>query len=111
MNIIYAQEEIKIEGSSIFLAGPSPRNNNVKSWRPEAIELFKKYKFEGTLLLPEFETTSIDDFHYDKQIDWEEQAMEEADIVLFWIPRDKETLPRLYNKHRVWILAWESPTK
>jgi len=93
MKIIYAQEPIEIEGDSVFLAGPSPRHGNGKRWRPEAIQLFEKLGFKGTLLIPEFETAPIGDFHYDEQIDWEEEAMEEADIVLFWIPRNLKTLP------------------
>lgn len=30
MKVIYAQEQIEIEGKSVFLAGPSPRDNDVE---------------------------------------------------------------------------------
>jgi len=47
MKVIYSFEEIKIEGKSIFLAGPTPRNNDVDSWRSEAINILRKNKFVG----------------------------------------------------------------
>jgi len=93
MRIVYAQEDLKIDDVSIFLAGPSPRDNNIKSWRPEAIQIFKDIEFEGILLVPEFENTPINDFYYEKQISWEVEAMNKADIIMFWIPRNLETLP------------------
>ena len=39
--------------NGVFLAGPTPRDDKTKSWRIEAIELFKKYGFGGTLFIPE----------------------------------------------------------
>lgn len=93
MKIIYAQEELNIEGKSIFLAGPTPRVKEVKSWRPHAINLFQMNGFSGTLLIPEMYGGFTDNFEYGDQIDWEHEALEKADIIMFWVPRDFPTMP------------------
>lgn len=93
MNIIYTQEPAQIEGKSIFLAGPTPRSNIVKSWRPKAIELFSDLGFAGTIFIPELRSGPSSEFEYDKQIDWEHEALEKADVILFWIPRNLVNMP------------------
>lgn len=93
MKLIYAQEEIKEENKSIFLAGPTPRSNIVKSWRPKAIELFSDLGFAGTIFIPELRSGPSSEFEYDKQIDWEHTALEKADVILFWIPRNLVNMP------------------
>jgi len=95
IKVIYAQSPLDIEGKSIFLAGPTPRDANVKGWRQDFIERFKKHGFKGTILLPEFEDLKdfTKDFAYDKQIEWEHRAMQDADIILFWIPRVLPDMP------------------
>ena len=93
MKIIYAKEKIEIDGKSIFLAGPSPRNSGNLSWRIEALRLFEESGFKGTVLIPEVEAESIETFNYLDQIEWEDEALNKADTILFWIPRDLETFP------------------
>jgi len=95
MKVIYTQTSLDIEGKSVFLAGPTPRNDSVKSWRPEAIKMFKDFGFDGTLLIPEFKDRKDwkENFAYNAQIDWEHNAMELADIILFWIPRKLPDMP------------------
>ena len=86
MKVIYSFEEIKIEGKSIFLAGPTPRNNDVDSWRSEAINILRKNKFMGTVLVPEarkFETKS----NYLDEVEWDTKAAEICDLMVFWVPR------------------------
>jgi len=74
---------------SVFLAGPSVRGEKTRTpWRQEAIWLFQARKFGGELYVPE---PFCDD--YQAQIDWEAEHLERADLILFWIPRDLETLP------------------
>ena len=46
---------------SIFLAGPTPRSKEVKSWRPEAIRLLKEKGFDGVVFVPEFENKTVPD--------------------------------------------------
>ena len=74
---------------SIFLAGPTPRSNNIESWRKEAIKILEQLEFDGIVYIPEcnFSSTTFD---YNKQVSWEWEAMENADIIAFWIPRSKE---------------------
>ena len=99
MEVIYAQEKLKFSGDSIFLAGPTPRSEDVKSWRPDFIEKLKESGFKGKVLLPEMRNPNDwkkeNGFAYAKQIEWEEQAMEKASTIIFWIPREMQTMPAL----------------
>ena len=92
MKVIYAREEIpRVFSKSIFLAGPSPRSKDVKSWRPEALKELKSLGYDGVVFIPESRDGSY--FDYDEQIMWEHDAIGSSDCVLFWIPRDLEVLP------------------
>ena len=52
MIINYSDQEI-IEGKkSIFLAGPTPRGENVISWRTEACQLLENLGFDGVVYVP-----------------------------------------------------------
>lgn len=93
MKVIYAIQNLEyIADLSIFLAGPTPRDIDTKSWRPEAIALFEKYKFNGTLLIPEDESWGVKG-NYDDQVEWEEKGLYKADCILFWIPRKIKNMP------------------
>jgi len=79
---------------SLFLAGPTPRDPNVKSWRPEALALLEKLGYDGTVYVPEYEDgPEGKDFSADDQIKWERLAMQSADIILFWVPRELQDMP------------------
>lgn len=78
---------------SIFLAGPSPRDGQVLEWREAAISEFEKIGFEGTIFNPE--NPNFTKSGYDDQIEWEKQALERADVILFWVPRDMPEFPAL----------------
>jgi len=97
MNIYYAQDEVNFE-NSIFLMGPSPRDENTKSWRKEAIELFEKiekeYDFTINLVLPEFKDGNFN-FEKEDQIKWELNCQNNSTILFFWIPREMKKLPGL----------------
>ena len=93
IELIYAGEELPetIE-KSIFLAGPTPRSNDVKSWRDDAIQLLIENNYNGIVFIPEARNgEKYPD--YDDQINWEEQMMNLCDCILFWIPRNLKTLP------------------
>ena len=94
MNIIYSDMKIPdiIDTNTIFLAGPTPRLPYVKSWRLEAIEIFKELKFQGTLFIPERKDWSID-FSYDDQVEWEYTALHCSKVIMFWIPRYLPDMP------------------
>lgn len=71
----------------IFLAGPTPRSSDVESWRPKMVSLLSS--FDGIIYVPEGNANP----EKDEQINWEQKAMLISDIVVFWIPRDLQTLP------------------
>lgn len=84
MHISYARTPLP---KSIFLAGPTPRSEDVPSWRPEALRLLEKHKFNGTVYVPEDSQASWA-FNYDNQIEWELEALHASTVILFWIPRE-----------------------
>ena len=98
MNVIYAKEKIPERDSLIryiFLAGPTPRSQDVPSWRPEALALLEKLgygAFGDTVLSPE-PRNGIWHGEYDDQVEWEEQGLEIANCILFWVPRNLDTMP------------------
>jgi hypothetical protein len=94
MNLVYAPEPLPSSGGapSIFLAGPTPRSQDVRSWRPEAVRLFEQAGFMGTLLLPE-DRGGVFHGDYDTQVEWETEALQAATVIMFWIPRKLDTMP------------------
>lgn len=88
MDVVYTGEETPTKiTKSIFLAGPTPRVEEVPSWRPDALRLLEDMGFTGTVFVPEDRDggTHLD---YDHQIDWEEKHLNVADCIVFWVPRD-----------------------
>jgi hypothetical protein len=92
MKVIYAQNYIELQSPSIFLAGPTPRSPNVQSWRPEAINIFEKKGFKGTLCVPEADD-GIWKCDYIGQVEWELNYLDKVDLILFWVPRNLKTMP------------------
>jgi len=92
MNLVYAGEDLPKEiTKSVFLAGPTPRDDATDSWRPDAVKIFENAGFDGTLFIPEAEDGNFPD--YDDQIGWESECLNVADIILFWVPRDLDDMP------------------
>lgn len=93
--VVYAREEPPVEwDASVFLAGPTPRDPGVASWRPEAISMLRaQWAGDGRLVVfvPEHRSGRHDS--YTGQIEWEEAGLHLADVVIFWVPRDLESLP------------------
>jgi len=78
--------------NSLFLAGPTPRSNGVKSWRPGTLSILRECGFRGSVFVPESaEWGWCGD--YQRQVEWEWDALGRAARVLFWIPRDLQTMP------------------
>ncbi len=93
MKVVYALEKIPSGFTkSLFLAGPTPRTDDTISWRKEALDLLEKSGYDGVVFIPEAENGK---WHreYDNQIEWEEQCLNIADCILFWIPRELGKLP------------------
>lgn len=94
IEIIYSDNDLPSKVTkSIFLAGPTPRDKETISWRKEAISLLKKLNYNGTVFVPESSVGVYDD--YTHQVEWELAAMNRADIILFWVPREMEKMPAL----------------
>jgi 8-oxo-dGTP pyrophosphatase MutT (NUDIX family) len=86
LKVVYAKEEHPTEiVKSIFLAGPTPRDKDTKSWRPEAIELLERLGYDGHVFVPEPRDGFSGD--YIDQVEWEDRALQMADIIVFWVPR------------------------
>lgn len=97
INKIYSDNNsyVATNNLSVFLAGPTPRRNEDKSWRPEACELFEKYfpqEKNLTLFVPE-RSNWFDGFDFVDQVEWEWKYLHEAKIVMFWIPRKLPHFP------------------
>lgn len=94
MLTVYNTEDIPQGMPAIFLAGPTPREKHVASWRPAAIALFEAAGFKGAVVIPEDRGfANRTDFDYAGQIDWERACLARADVVLFWVPRDLADMP------------------
>jgi len=92
MKLIYASEQFHKPKFSIFLAGPTPRDIAVKSWRPEFIEALKSKGFKGSVFAPENRVLGSP-YDFNTQIPWEVEGLNLSNIVCFWIPRNLETMP------------------
>jgi len=79
---------------SIFLVGPTPRDSETPSWRPDAIEILKQLGFEGVVFVPERDDWSGVD--YPTQCEWEHEALHYSSnmgCIAAWVPRDLKTMP------------------
>lgn len=95
LTIVWAREPIPTGGTSVFLAGPTPRSSEVPSWRPAAIEALTD-RWDGAEPLVVFSPEDRGGFRaadYDDQVEWEAKARAAASAILFWIPRDLRTMP------------------
>ncbi len=92
MKVVHAGEENDFQGPSLFLAGPTPRSTTVRSWRLGALEILRGLAFQGTVLVPEPRDGSVWP-SYLSQVEWEFADLEGCTVVVFWVPRDLETLP------------------
>lgn len=92
----YEHNDIVKDRPSIFLAGPTLRNDFFEnSWRKDAVEILEKEGFDGAVYIPEsmtgdYSAINLDDKGYPQ---WEWNRLETCDVILFWVPRNLETLP------------------
>ncbi len=94
MMVNYSNMEVILNNKkSIFLAGPTPRDKETKSWRPDAIKYLEAKHFDGIVYYPEYE--NIKKIDYEDQVEWERKALINATVIVFWIPRDLEKMPAL----------------
>lgn len=110
--------------SSIFLAGPSPRNwdqnNHGGKWRHEALDILVKLGYRGVVYIPiprdkfygpndsmgayaiydpakqqPFVPHEQTEWNYDSQVEWELAARARADVEVFWVDRRMPDTPGL----------------
>ena len=98
MHIVYTNEDApEVVTKSIFLAGPSPRKSTDPNWRAEAFELLEAAGYDGVVYAPIWRDGPPDDsdkpFDYDGQVAWETKYLNQADVIVFWVPRNMKTLP------------------
>ena len=79
---------------AIFLAGPTPRDSEVVSWRPEAVKILGDLGFNGTVVIPEGRD-AIFQRDYLHQVEWERLGLLYSRVVLFWVPRCMRSMPAL----------------
>ena len=92
MIVNYSDQEVIKGQKSIFLAGPTPREERVKTWRKEACEILEKNGFDGVVYVPEYSTFRPLE-NYLNQVEWEREALSNASIIVFWIPRELKDMP------------------
>lgn len=78
---------------SLFLAGPTPRSSEVRSWRPGALRILQGCGYDGVVFVPENRDGSQPAGSYEDYADWEHKGLNVADCIIFWIPRDLKNLP------------------
>lgn len=87
MQVSYALQPLQ---KSIFLAGPTPRDEQTATWRKDALAILEP--FDGVVFVPEAHDWASHDL-YDEQIHWEWEAIDQATVVVFWVPRDLTSMP------------------
>lgn len=90
MKAVFALEPLP---KSIFLAGPTPRDEATPSWRPEALKLLEGMGFDGSVYVPENKGWGISEYNYDTQTRWEWEAIAVSTVVVFWVPRELKSMP------------------
>lgn len=95
MEVVYNREVFPFAWKkSLFLAGPTPRSMEVKSWRPEALRILRLLGYDGVVFVPEDRNGAIyENFDHREQVEWEHRALNASDCILFWVPRNLEKLP------------------
>lgn len=81
--------------AALFLAGPTPRAPEVASWRPQALDLLEQlWTGPGRLVVfvPERPEGGMP-HGWLRQVQWEDAGLHLSDAVVFWVPRDRATLP------------------
>lgn len=92
MIINYSDQEVIKGKKSIFLAGPTPRGDNTISWRSDACKKLEKMGFDGVVYVPEYSTWKPKADYVDQAM-WEREALTNATVILFWIPRSLPDMP------------------
>lgn len=86
---------------SIFLAGPSPRYHkgdtpSLGTWRHAAIDLLAQLGYDGVVYIPLPKSAfvpgklDVDAINYFRQVAWEKDALNRADVIFFYVDRKED---------------------
>lgn len=91
----YEDNYLENEKPSMFLAGPTPREKGVKSWRDEAINLLQEMNYDGTVYIPESKTRvpGVEVLPFEETVEWEQVRLNSSSAIVFWIPREIKDMP------------------
>ncbi len=64
----------------------------MNGWREEALEILRSAGYDGHAFVPQTEDWGWCG-DYKRQVEWEWAALGRAERVLFWVPRNLETMP------------------
>ena len=92
VRINYSDEKIVDSDKSIFLAGPTPRGENAKSWRVDACKKLEELGFDGVVYVPEYSSWKPKEDYVDQAM-WKREGLTKASIIVFWIPRSLPDMP------------------
>lgn len=117
MKIVYTKQEFPESWSfAVFLAGPTPRDQEVPSWRPEALAWLERMSADAGLsdlavFVPEYPEGEEQwaEGEYTEQTEWEKKGLNFADVILFWVPRDLTWMPAFTTN--VEFGTWSSSAK
>lgn len=94
MHVVFNKEQPPYKyARSIFLAGGTLRKGQEgESWRKDALQILRDIGYDGIVFVPEPRGGKLDEaFNHSEQVEWEEQSLNLADVILFWVPRDLST--------------------
>jgi hypothetical protein len=94
VNVVYTLQDMPPAAlPSLFLAGPTPRQAYVKSWRPEALRMIRRCQKAMIVFYPE--PPGLDKWDPDgvKHVRWERNALTRSSVILFWMDRKLTTMP------------------
>ena len=111
MKIIKAPQELDIEGKSFFLAG-SIEMGKAENWQQKVERLLSDYNLPISILNPRRDdwdsswVQSIDNPRFREQVEWELNAMEQADCILMYFdPNTKSPITLL--ELGLWSHNWD----
>ena len=82
--MVISNPNIKIK--KVFLAGPI---QGAPDWHEKMMEELK----DENIIIASPKRAKDKNFNYDEQVDWETNNLESADIIIFYLAKEKEVIP------------------
>ncbi|MFZ2587660.1 MAG: nucleoside 2-deoxyribosyltransferase domain-containing protein [Alphaproteobacteria bacterium] len=116
MRVIFANQKLPetprsgIVENSLFLVGPTPRDEGVPSWRPQAIEILKRRGFDGYVFVPEDDLWGFQG-DYDHQVWWEIEGLGKSAVIACWLDRKMPDMPAFTTNTEVGMALMARPDR